>query len=372
MDSPAATEVRTPVAHDRRGQVKCVVWDLDDTLWRGILLEDGTVEPRRGVREVIRTLDERGILQSVASRNDPDAAERELERLGLAEYFLYPQINWRAKSSSILAIASVLRIGADSILFVDDQAFERAEVAAAVPGVLVLDALELDHLLEMPETNPRMISSDARSRRLMYRADIVRNAEEASFEGPSEAFLASLNMVFRIAPATSLDLARAEELTVRTNQLNSTGRTYSHRELEHMIDSPNCRLLVAGLDDKYGNYGTIGLAVVETGHDAWTIRLLLMSCRVMSRGVGAILLNHILREARAGGVLVRAEFVPTGRNRLMYITYKFAGFSELGTRDGILTLEHRSGRIPGPPAYVNVLTGCDATKAHARGVLERA
>ncbi len=117
-----------------QGKIKCVVWDLDNTLWDGTLLEDGEVTLRPAVAGHIRRLDRMGVLNSVASKNDHDTAMARLAALGLADLFLYPQVNWNAKSASIERIAGKLNLGLDAFAFVDDQEFERAEVAAALPA----------------------------------------------------------------------------------------------------------------------------------------------------------------------------------------------------------------------------------------------
>ena len=150
------------------------------------------------------------------------------------------------------------------------------------------------------------------------------------------------------------DLARAEELTVRTHQLNTTGYTYSYDELDELRHSPNHLLLIAGLDDIFGSYGKIGLCVVELGLQAWTIKLLLMSCRVISRGVGAVLLTQIMKLAKKAGVRLRAEFVSNDRNRMMYITYKFAGFREIANDGKAAVLENDLARTQEFPAYIRV------------------
>lgn len=337
-----------------RGAIKCLVWDLDDTLWSGNLLEDAAVQLRPGVRRIVQALDERGILQSIASRNEYDGAITALRRFDLNEYFLYPQINWNAKSSSILAIAKALNIGVDSIAFLDDQAFERAEVAAAVPGVLCIDAAELDGLLDREELTPRFVTEDSRLRRRMYLSDMARRDAEEKFVGPTDAFLATLGMRFTIAPTTEDDLMRAEELTVRTNQLNTTGYTYSYDELNALRRSKEYTLLVTSLEDRYGTYGKIGLSLIRLGSRVWTIKLLLMSCRVMSRGAGMILINYIKGLARRANVSLRAEFVPTGRNRMIYITFRLAGFREVDQSDKVHILECDLDEVPSFPDYVKV------------------
>lgn len=353
LRSPGASGGHSP-AHEDKKTLKCVVWDLDNTLWDGVLLEDHRVELRRAAIDVIKALDERGILHSIASRNDHDAAMAKLNELGIAEYFLYPQINWNNKSSSIEQIARLLNIGLDTIAFVDDQPFERDEVKFSLPSTRCIDAADVARIPALPEANPRFVTEDSRVRRRMYLADIERKKIEDAHAGTPEQFLASLDMRFVIARAREEDLKRAEELTLRTNQLNTTGDTYSYEELDRLRRSPSHDLLIASLDDRYGTYGKIGLALVEREPAAWTIRLLLMSCRVMSRGVGTVLLNHIIRSARDAGVELRAEFVSTNRNRMMYVTYKFAGFREVSHAGGRSLMVNDYSQIQGFPPYMSV------------------
>jgi FkbH-like protein len=338
----------------RRGRIKCVVWDLDNTVWDGVLLEDRAVTVRQQVVDLIRALDARGILNSVASRNDHDAAMDVLEREGLAELFLFPQISWNPKSQAIATIAREINIGVDSIAFVDDQEFELAEVAHAHADVFCVNADAVDGLLDLPEFTPARITDESGRRRELYRAAIARRAAEASADGVDEGFLATLDMVFSIAPAAEDDLARAEELTVRTNQLNSTGVTYSYDELDALRRSPDHLLLVASLSDRFGSYGKIGLALVDLSRKTWRLRMLLMSCRVMSRGVGTVMLGEILRLAADRAEGLRAEFTDTGRNRIMYVTYRFAGFSEVAREGDTCVLGADLSRVPPRPAYVRV------------------
>lgn len=334
--------------------VKCVVWDLDNTIWDGVLLENEDVTLYENVAEIIKTLDSRGILQSIASKNDYQTALAKLQQLGLVEYFLYPQINWNAKSSSIREIARSINIGLDTLAFIDDQPFELAEVANEVPEILCLDAEMRNSLLDRPEMTPRVLTEDARNRRLMYLSDMERNAAEKSFIGPNEAFLQSLDMVFTIALASEDDLQRTEELTVRTHQLNTTGYTYSYKELNEFRLSDRYRLYIAGLDDKYGKYGKIGVTLVECQEDMWVIKLLLMSCRVMSRGVGTIMMNFLMQQALQAGVRLQAEFIPNEKNRMMLITYKFAGFKELERRGDLVIFECDLSLMQPFPTYVTV------------------
>ncbi|HEY1349385.1 MAG TPA: HAD-IIIC family phosphatase [Ktedonobacteraceae bacterium] len=334
--------------------IKCVVWDLDNTLWDGTLVEDQQVYLRAHVVNIIQTLDARGILHSIASKNDYETAMGKLRQLGLQDYFLYPQISWNAKSAAIATIARSLNIGKDTLAFVDDQSFERAEVAHMHPEVLCLDIGGLEHILDLPEMQPRFLTEDSARRREMYLSDIQRNQAEQAYVGPTEEFLASLQMVFTISAARQADLQRAEELTVRTHQLNTTGYTYSYEELDALRRAPDYQLLIAGLQDTFGAYGKIGVALLHCEPDCWTLKLLLMSCRVMARGVGNVLIGQIMRMARSAGVRLRAEFVPNEKNRMMLITYKLGGFREVDRRGSLLIFEHDLQTIAALPAYVTL------------------
>jgi FkbH-like protein len=334
--------------------IKLVVWDLDETLWRGALLEDGYVCLRDKVAEVIQALDRRGILQSIASKNNYDHAMDQLRRFGLAEYFLYPQINWGSKAASLKTIASSINIGLDAVAFIDDQEFERDEVAFLLPEVRCIAPVELKRLLDRPDMNPRFITKDSRLRRLMYVSDLERKKAEETFIGSQEEFLATLKMDLRIGLAKPEDLDRAEELAVRTNQLNTTGYTYSYEELNEFRRSDRHKLLIASLTDKYGTYGKVGLALIECAAARWTIKLLLVSCRVMSRGVGTILINYIMRLAKEAKVRLCAEFANNGRNRMMYVFYKFANFHEVVKHGDLIIFENDLSRIRDFPPYMRV------------------
>jgi FkbH-like protein len=334
--------------------LKVVVWDLDNTLWQGILLEDGDVKPREGVVEAVRELDARGVVQSVASRNDEATALARLTELGLAEYFLVPQIGWGAKSESVRRIAEALNLGLDAFLFLDDDAFEHAEVARAHPQVRTAEYTDAAALLGRADLAVVPGAPDGSWRRLQYRTDLKRSDAEQGFTGTPDEFLATLGLKLTVRHAGPGDLRRAEELTVRTHQLNATGYTYSMAELDELRTSETHALLVAEQSDRFGDYGTIGLVLVEQGTEIWTLKLLLVSCRVMSRGTGTVLLNHVIRRAMEQGVRLQGEFVPTDRNRPMQVAYRFAGFATVGEENGVMVLEHRAANAPALPAHLDL------------------
>lgn len=337
-------------------EIKCVVWDLDNTIWDGILLESEKVTLKRDIKNIINTLDSRGILNSIASKNNYEDSMKKLEQFKLNKYFIYPQINWNAKSQSISIIQKNLNFGIDTFLFIDDQPFERDEVKSVHPEVVCVDASKYVDLLTAKCLNPRFVTRDSQKRREMYLADIKRNKEKLEYKGADESFLASLKMEFNISSAQEEDLQRAEELTVRTNQLNATGITYDYKKLNEFRQNDNYNLLICELKDKYGSYGKIGLALIKKNKDCWHLKLLLMSCRVMARGVGTVLLSYIMNAAKNAEKRLLADFRKTDRNRMMYVSYKFTNFKEISSdNEGNIIFENDLSVIQKYPPYIKLI-----------------
>ena len=335
--------------------IKCIVWDLDNTVWDGVLLEGGGATLRKGVADAIRYFDERGILQSISSRNEFKSAMSNLKRHGLDGYFLYPEIHWNAKSESVKRISKNLNIGLDSILFLDDQEFEREEVNYAVPEVRCIDADDLNELVASPSISKMPVTEESRKRRLLYQQEFGRKKYEDTFGGDNLGFRKSLGLRFTIFQPEASDFTRASELTVRSHQLNTTGNVYSEEELKTLVESDDHIVLLAKLEDRFGEYGTIGVAVLERRTDAFEMKLLLMSCRVMSRGVGTVFLLHLMQLARRESLPFYARFKRTDSNRMMYITYKMNGFYVLERDGSNELLRHDLNDIQEIPDYVELV-----------------
>lgn len=333
-----------------KNRIKCVVWDLDNTVWDGVLLESAGVPALRPhVRDVIEALDQRGILQSVASKNEPEPAMTALAAHGLDQYFLYPQISWSSKSQAISLIAERLNIGIDTFAFIDDQPFERDEVLSVHPQIRTFSEIGLEQLPTREDFIPLQLTADSKNRRQLYQREALRARAQEDFRGPEDAFLRTLGLKLRLKPASEEDLYRAEELTLRTNQLNTTGVTYSAEQLRELIESEHHQVIVAELEDKYGAYGAIGLLLLSLQPGLWCIDLFLMSCRVMSRGVGGVILTALRTTCRNRQLKLAAQFRETDRNRMMFITYRFAGFREEGA-----WLINELASIPALPDYMQL------------------
>jgi methoxymalonate biosynthesis protein len=313
---------------DKPTLVKCLVWDLDNTVWDGTLLEDPSVEPFPGILDTLVELDSRGILHSVSSKNDHDLAWKRLEELGLAEYFVHPRIGWGPKSDAVREIAERLNFAQTTIAFIDDQPAERAEVAYAAPDVRCYPADQATSLPARPEFSPETITVDSRRRREMYQAGARREAEKETFKGPDEDFLRSLDLVMEIKRADQEDISRVEELTLRTSQMNATGVHYSDAALRALLADPDHEVLTVTLTDRFGPHGAVGVLLLERHPELWHLKLLATSCRVVSFGAGAVILNWLIDQAARAGVHLAADFRRTDRNRMMDIAYRFAGFAD--------------------------------------------
>lgn len=325
----------------KRPCVKCLVWDLDNTLWKGTLGEGDRVILNEQAEKVVKELDSRGILQSIASKNDRDHAMNKLKEFGIEQYFIYPQISWSPKSVSIQSIAKHINISLDTVAFVDDQPFELGEVQNAFPQVRCIPSEGLAGIMALPDFTPAFVTKDSARRREMYQTDIVRKEKESCFQGTSQEFLKSLNMVLTIEKASAEDLERVEELTLRTHQLNSTGYTYSFEQLSEMINSDNFELFTAELQDCYGSYGKIGIALLEKTEDGYVLKLILVSCRVISRGIGSELLEFLVNYAKWKDQELYAEFLQTDRNRMMLLNLVIHGFQIVSEQEAVIFLKYQ-------------------------------
>jgi FkbH-like protein len=297
---PSRTTGREPGSSEAP-KVKCVVWDLDNTLWKGTLAEDGveglTLDER--VRALIVDLDRRGILQSIASKNDPKPALDALESFGIREYFLYPQIGWEPKSAAMERIAGSLDIGLDTFAFVDDQAFERGEVGERLPQIMVLSDSDIADLLEHPRLDVP-ITNESQQRRAMYQAEEQRKSNFDLTTGDYVEFLRGCQILVEALPITDDSLERAHELSQRTNQLNVSGRRYARNELASMqAPGSATTAYLFSCRDRFGAYGIIAMCVMKRNKPE--IESFMMSCRVQRKRVEHAVFSWLLKQSREAG-----------------------------------------------------------------------
>ena len=318
-----------PVVSEKpASQVKCVVWDLDNTLWNGTLIETEEAENlqlNKGILEIIKELDQRGIIQSVASKNDMDAAWPVLDKLGLTEYFLYPQIHWNAKSESMKQIAKCLNIGIDTLALIDDSSFEREQVRSVWPQVRVYDVTEIGDLLEKPEISA-MVTEESKNRRAMYRAEEKRDELRTDGNEDTISFLKKCHLQIKIfTPKSDQEILRCYELIVRTNQLNMSGRKYSQEKFMDVLNRSGYKNFAFSCKDNFGEYGIVGFGQYRVENNRIIFTEFAMSCRIAGKYVESALFMFLLRMEKCQSG--KFEISITKKNSLLRNTLKEIGFS---------------------------------------------
>ena len=290
----------------QRPNVKCVAWDLDGVLWKGTLSESDDVQLDEGAMDVVKKLDERGVVSSICSKNDEESAIAKLKELGAEEWFVFPQINWGTKSESLKRLAEEMNIGLDAIAFVDDREENRNEVKARLPQVQVFSEVDVSSLASrLAPVGGAATSSGflGTERRRMYREEMSRRAESKRLGGDPAAFAAASGLKHELLPVDGERKARCRELVQRTNQLNLTARRYDEKAFDELV--ANCECRAVRVRDKYGDYGIVGFVAWRGEH----LVECCFSCRVAKRGVERKVLDEI-----SGGRRFTADVVETERN----------------------------------------------------------
>ncbi len=344
---PYARSLAQIIGAMRGRSAKCLVLDLDNTIWGGIVGEDGpdglvigagdpVGEAFQAFQRYALELKQRGVLLAVCSKND--------ERVALAPFSSRPEMvlrredfsafvaNWEPKSHGLRRIAEQLRLGLDALVMVDDNPAERAEIRHALPEVRVVDvdADPSDYPLALERTGwfeTVIVSSEDRRRGEMYRESAAREELRAT-AGDYAAYLASLEQRARIAPFEPSTLDRVAQLTGKTNQFNLTTLRLGHAELEEMIESTNHLTATVHLTDRFGDSGLISVFAARAQDDELWIDLWLMSCRVLSRGVEQALCNYVVERATESGYrMFHGIYRPTPRNQMVRGLYQSLGFT---------------------------------------------
>ena len=351
--------------------IKCVVWDIDNTLLAGTYLESGAQLPGPDpeLLGVLRELDHRGIVNALASKNPPAAAEYVATVTGVP--FAAAECGWGRKSDAVRRIIDDLGLGADAVAFVDDDLLERAEVAAALPEVLVLLPEDAVDAPSWPEFSPAVITAEGRRRGEMYAQRRRRQEEARAFGGSRDDFLRHAGTQVLIARAGLDDLPRLHELSVRTHQFNSAGAPVGEDELASLHGSAGHRLVAVRLRDRFGDDGIVGGALIDRGEandsgvppDAgaarsWTVSLLMMSCRALGRGVLDALLAALCQQAVADGAAeLRIPCLVTERNVPLRLALTAAGFragAQPQPGEPASFARPLTGSLPGLPDWATV------------------
>ena len=275
--------------------VMCVAWDLDNTVWNGILIESDPekLELKPGVLDMMKWLDERGIIQCIASKNNAEQVEPVIKRLGIEQYFVDAAINWGAKSINIAQMAKNLNINVNTFAFIDDSPHERAEVFGALPCVRVFAENEFEKIMAH-EAFSIPVSDESRKRRAMYLLEKERLIFKTDNRLDQTEFLKNCRLkatVSRIENESQLE--RSYELLLRTNQLNLSGEKYSREEFEKRLSENRDNTYILSLGDRFGDYGQALYMSVEEADDTVFVREFALSCRVAGKFVESALMSWL-------------------------------------------------------------------------------
>ena len=355
---------------------RCLVLDLDNTLWGGVIGDDGLkgIQIAQGdaageayltLQRYCLALRERGVVLAVSSKNEDETARLPFrehpEMLLREEHFAVFQANWSDKATNIKSISEELALGLESLVFVDDNPFERELVRKALPQVAVPEmpsdpALYARTLAAAGYFELAAFSQEDLNRAAYYDGNARRAALQKQV-GDLNEYLASLDMEITFQPFTETGRARTAQLINKSNQFNLTTRRYSDAEVAEIESDPNCFTMQVRLTDTFGDNGMISVIICRpTAEGNWDIDTWLMSCRVLGRGVERMVLREMLEHASERGIgKLIGVYRPTDRNKLVEEHYNKLGFTEVERRpDGttVWELDVSSARVEPCPMRV--------------------
>ena len=348
---PFAAKAVVDVEAALSGRIKkCVVLDLDNTLWGGVVGDDGPENIEIGhlgrghvftnFQRWLKELKTCGVLLAVCSKNDEAAARSPFESnpemvLRLEDFAVFVA-NWEDKAANIRLIQRTLNIGMDSMVFVDDNPFERELVRSMIPEIQVPElpedpALYLDFLQKQNYFETAAYTGAGADRTKLYQAEQAREKLKASYASLDD-YLESLEMVGSARSFAPAGYARIAQLTQRSNQFNLRTVRYTEADIRRLAEDPACLTLSYELRDKFGDHGLVGVIVGRrTDEETLFIDTWLMSCRVLKRGMEEFIIAVLMdRAKKAGFRWVVGEYIPTPKNGMVRDIYKSMGFEQIG------------------------------------------
>lgn len=312
---------------------KCLVLDLDNTLWGGVIGEDGLEGIKLGnypegkpfleFQKRILSLHQRGVILAINSKNNmEDAIEvfrTHPEMILKEEHFTSIKANWNDKITNLKEIAQELRLGIDSFVVFDDDMTMREMIKEFLPEVTVIDVPQdpalypstIEHIVHF---NTFSITQEDKKRGELYRTDKKRESLRLA-SGDIEQFLHSLGLRMILHGAEKVTIPRIAQLTQKTNQCNITTRRYFEDDIAKMASSPDHLVLCIEVNDIYGSYGITGVVIIQTFKEEWSIDSFLLSCRILGKNIEYALITYIIKKAAAMGVVrIIGEFLPTKKN----------------------------------------------------------
>ena len=334
---------------------KCLVLDLDNTLWGGVVGEDGVDGLKIGkgypegevfydLQAYYKSLKQRGVILAIASKNNVADAEEvfhEKKNMPLKlDDFAIQKISWDTKNQSIDDIASTLNIGKDSIVFVDDNPVERELICSTLSEVMVpdlpVDATGYLSVLQQKNYFEKLFITDEDAGKLEQYKQNAQRAERKGSTGDINEFLSSLGTVLKIEFAKKSHLPRAHQLFTKTNQFNVTTQRYDTGEIEKFISESDWELVLISASDDFGDMGIIGLVLARLNADNVFIDSFILSCRAMGRSIEVAIMNFIKKRYLDKGLnkTIKAKYLKSQKNTPVENFFEQQGFSLVGGFDG--------------------------------------
>lgn len=334
-----------------KGQFKkCLILDLDNTVWGGVIGDDGLEGIQLGhglgigkafteFQMWVKKLKQRGIIICVASKNNEETAKEPFEKhpdmvLKLDDIAVF-QANWETKVDNIRTIQSILNIGFDSMVFLDDNPFERNMVRENIMGITVPELPEdpaeyLEHLYSLNLFETASYSNLDKDRTKQYQVEAQRVSLSKTFTNEAD-FLKSLNMVSVVSGFTKFNTPRVAQLSQRSNQFNLRTVRYTDADIEALANDPNVIDLSFTLEDKFGDNGLIAVVIMKPlDKETLFVDTWFMSCRVLKRGMENFTLNTMVEKAKfAGYKKIIGEYLPTSKNKMVENHYIGLGFTKI-------------------------------------------
>ena len=326
---------------------KAFVLDLDNTLWGGIVGDDGVDNLEVGqetsmgqayseFQTYLKEHKDMGILLNVCSKNEEENAIAGLNHpdgVLKPEDFIVIKANWEPKSHNIAQIAKELNIGPDALVFVDDNPAEREIVRQQLDMVAVPEVSTVEHYIHEIDRHGYFevvsLSKDDLERNKMYKANAERAKIEASFENYSD-YLLSLNMNAVIKPFETVYMSRIAQLTNKSNQFNLTTKRYSQAEIEEVAEDSSRITLYGKLEDKFGDNGVVSIVIGRVEEEICHMELWLMSCRVLKRDMEFAMMDTLVHRLKERGVKeIRGYYYPTAKNAMVKNFYELQGFTKI-------------------------------------------
>ncbi|SHN12355.1 HAD-IIIC family phosphatase [Roseibium suaedae] len=347
--------------------IKLILLDLDETLWKGILLEDGLegLHLMQPMADRLRALDKQGILIAAVSKNHADDVDAALKHFGLSDLFFTKEVSFEPKSSAVARILALVRFAHEACLFVDDTAFEREEVAHAFAGLRTVTPEQFLESFQQP--GDWAISSseeESQRRKSSYISEQVRRQAEAQHSGTFRQFLRDSALAVKVGPGSLEAAGRISELTLRTNQINFSSNRYQVDQVKDLLASAQHESYLAAAADRYGDYGVIGFACLRYEGEIAVVQDLMLSCRIQGKGVEAALITVLAEKAKLRGAKqLTGLYRPTRRNGQISGVYQSLGFAQAGDEGEYqrFTLQLDTAALQVPPHVRLVVSDAPVT-----------